>query len=213
MNLFQILLVVHIAGGSISLLIGFYVMVTKKGDKQHKLMGSIYFYAMLIAALVALPMSYIHPNYFLFIISVFTAFMLLSGKRYLYKKKITDVSKLDWSLTFTMLFFGLAFIGFGVFNLLKNEFFGIVFIVFGLISMLFIKQDYENFTGKSTVKNFWLTTHIQRMVGSYIASVTAFIVVNNTLLPSVVAWLLPTIAMVPLIIKWTRKYKVKNEKN
>lgn len=201
MNLFQILLVLHILGGSISLLLGLFIMITKKGNRIHKTVGKIYFYSMLTAAIVALPMSYLHPNYFLFIIGVFTAFMLLSGKRYLLKKKPSDVTSTDWLLTIIMLIFGLGFLGFGVLNLIKNEFFGIVFIAFGSISLLFVGQDYKNFMGKSSIKNYWLTTHIQRMTGSYIASVTAFIVVNNTILPDVLAWLLPTLTMVPLIIK------------
>jgi uncharacterized membrane protein len=212
MTVFQILLVLHVLGGSLSLLLGLYIMITKKGDKTHKIVGKIYFYSMLTAAIVALPMSYLHPNYFLFIISVFTAFMLLSGKRYLLKKKPSDVTPSDWFLTIIMLIFGLAFLGFGVLNLIKNEFFGIVFIAFGFISLLFVVQDYKNFKGKSSIKNYWLTTHIQRMTGSYIASVTAFIVVNNTILPDVLAWLLPTVTMVPLIIKWSRKYKVETTK-
>ncbi|MEJ7684882.1 MAG: hypothetical protein WKG06_44950 [Segetibacter sp.] len=46
------------------------------------------------------------------------------------------------------------------------------------------------------------------MTGSYVASATAFLVVNNKILPNIIAWLLPTIIIVPLIVSWTRKYKV-----
>lgn len=208
MTIFNILLTLHIIGGGISLLLGSYILIAKKGDKIHKLVGNIYFYAMLTSALVALLMSYLHPNYFLFIIGVFTSFMLLSGKRYVQKKQLCYVKLVDWLLTLTMLFFGLGFIVFGTYNIYFSNYFGIVFLAFGGISMLFVYQDNINFRGKSKVKNFWLTTHIQRMVGSYIASFTAFIVVNNTFLPDIIAWLLPTVLIVPLIIKWTRKHKV-----
>ena len=69
-NLFKILLMLHIIGGSVSLLLGSYIMLVKKGNTQHKLLGNLFFYTMLIAALVALPMSYLHPNYFLFVIGL-----------------------------------------------------------------------------------------------------------------------------------------------
>lgn len=46
------------------------------------------------------------------------------------------------------------------------------------------------------------------MVGAYIASFTAFIVVNYTLIPNLVAWLLPTVNIVPLIIYWIKKWSV-----
>ncbi len=209
MSIFQILLFIHITYGGISLVVGLIILLGGKGNTRHKLMGKIYFFSMLMAALIALPMSYLHPSYFLFIIGVFTSYMLLSGKRYLKKKTPANIKPVDWLLTTIMLVFGAAFIGMGIYNLLQSNFFGVVFIAFGSISLIFVYQDYINFKGRASVKNFWLTTHIQRMVGSYIASVTAFLVVNNTLLPGVIAWLLPTIVLVPLIIYWSRKHEVK----
>ena len=208
MNLFIILLIIHIVGGSTSLLVGLVVLLLRKGDKRHKLLGSIYFYAMLTASLIAIPMSYLHPNYFLFIVSIFTTYMLLTGKRYLYKKAISNISYADWTLTVAMALFSILFIGFGVYNLLQSNIFGIVSIVFGLIGLLFVFQDTINFRGRSKIKNYFITAHIQRFVGSYIAAITAFLVVNNKILPSVVAWLIPTLLLVPFIIKWSRKYKI-----
>lgn len=207
MNFFNLLLTIHIICGSISLALGLYVLVFRKGNKNHRRIGNVYFYAMLTASVVALPMSYIHPNYFLFIIGVFTSYMLLTGKRYLKNKTTADVRPLDWLLSCIMLVFGFGFIFFGAYNVIKNNSFGVVFLVFGVISLLFVYQDWINLKGKSKVRNAYLTTHLQRMIGSYIASVTAFLVVNNTVLPAIVAWLLPTAFLVPLIVAWTKKFK------
>ena len=210
MSIFKLLLFVHIVCGSVSLLLGGYVVATKKGGKLHRICGNIYFICMLIAAIMSLGLSYLHPNYFLFIVGVFTAFMLLSGRRYIRKKYISDVKWFDWLLMWTMLLFSSGFFGFGGYNLVRGNDFGIVFLAFGAISLLFVAQDYRNFTGRSKIVNCWLVTHLQRMIGSYIASLTAFLVVNNTLLPSTMAWLLPTAVMVPLIIFWSRKNRVVN---
>jgi len=209
MTIFEIFLTIHVVCGGASLLLGLYILLAKKGTQRHKLVGNIYFYSMLLAALLALAMSYLHPSYFLFIIGVFTSYMLITGKRYLKKKKTDDVTPVDWLLIFLMLIFGAAFIVLGSYKILHSEYFGIVLLVFGSISLLFVYQDYINFKGRSRIKNFWLTTHIQRMIGSYIASVTAFLVVNNTILPGIIAWLLPTFLFVPLIIKWSRKHELK----
>jgi uncharacterized membrane protein len=208
MTLFKILLIIHIIGGFTSLVLGSIILFLKKGTKTHKKLGLIYFYSMVSSALIAMPMCYLHPNFFLFIISVFTLYMLISGKRYLYKKRISDVNNLDWIIGLIMLLFGVAFLVYGAYILLHQQSFGIVLVVFGLLSILFVYQDFINFKGKSKIKNFWLTTHISRMMGSYIASVTAFIVVNNTVVPDVVAWLLPGAILTPLIVKWIRKFKV-----
>lgn len=207
MNLFTILLGIHIVGGGTSLLLGLYILIAKKGTKRHKRIGIVYYAAMLTAAFVAMPMCYLHPNYFLFIISVFTAYMLLTGKRYLTHKTLNTVGVYDWALTIIMALFGSAFIVFGSINLFNGSTFGVVFLVFGMISLLFVRQDWINFKGKSTIRNFFLTTHIQRMMGSYIASVTAFMVVNNEILPPVFVWLLPIVVIAPLITIWTRRYK------
>lgn len=212
MEIFKIFLVIHIIGGSLSLLLGTFILLTKKGNVIHKKIGKVYFYSMLINSIFAIPMSLMHTNYFLFLISIFTIYMLFTGVRYLNKKKVANVQITDWILTIVMFLFAIAFIGFGIFNIIKGNYFGSVFIVFGSIGLLFSYQDNLNFKGKSTIKNYFLTTHIQRMAGSYIASTTAFLVVNNTFLPSILAWLLPTILMVPFIVTWTRKYKVQNKK-
>ena len=211
MDIFKILLTLHIIGGSISLLLGLYLMFAKKGNSRHKKIGKIYFFAMLTASIAAIPMSYLHPNYFLFLISVFTIYMLLTGIRYLTKKSISNVNTVDWVLTLIMLLFAVAFIVFGIFNIRNGNYFGTVFIVFGSIGLLFSYQDFINFKGLSKIKNYFLTTHLQRLTGSYIASTTAFLVVNNKILPSILAWLLPTILLAPLIIIWTRKYKVEKK--
>jgi uncharacterized membrane protein len=212
MELFKILLILHVTGGGFSLLVGTYILFIKKGDKRHKLLGNVYFYSMLTAALVSLPMAILHPNYFLFIVGIFTAYMLLSGRRYLQIKHLDHVKTTDWSLALVMLIFGTTFIGFGIYNIIYGYYFGIVFLVFGMISLLFVYQDYVNYKGKSKFKNYWLTTHIQRMMGSYIASVTAFLVVNNTILNSTIAWLLPTVILTPLIILWTKRNIILKEK-
>ncbi len=208
MSLFSSLLYLHIAAGTTSLLMGLVVLFLRKSDRRHKLLGNIYFFSLLIASIVAIPMSYLHANAFLFIVSIFTIYMLLTGRRYIRKKSAADVTVVDWSLSTVMAIFGVAFIGFGCFHLLRSNTFGTVWVVFGLIGCLFVYQDWVNYRGKSGTKNFYLTTHLQRFIGSYIATVTAFLVVNNTWLPGTIAWLLPTVLLVPLIVWWSRKYRV-----
>ncbi|HNY54314.1 MAG TPA: hypothetical protein PKI86_01755, partial [Chitinophagales bacterium] len=131
-------------------------------------------------------------------------------ERYLYLKKLLSGQKpilFDWIFAGCMLLFGLVFIAFGIKLFLQQEKFGIVFVVFGFISLRFVYTDWQNYTGKAKEKNYWLLAHLQRMTGAYIASLTAFLVVNK-ILPGIIVWLLPTVILTPLIIAWTRKYRV-----
>ncbi len=211
MDYFKILLIIHIITGGIALFVGSIILFTKKGNETHQKLGKVYFSALLTASLVSLLMSFFHENIFLFIVGIFTAYMLLSGIRYLKIKSTDDIKKVDWTLAITITVFGLGFIVLGIMLLIKSVSFGIVLLVFGGICWMFALQDFKNFRNKSTIKNFWLTTHIQRMTGSYIASATAFLVVNNTILPGVASWLLPTAILTPLIVIWVRKYQIVNQ--
>jgi hypothetical protein len=47
------------------------------------------------------------------------------------------------------------------------------------------------------------------MLGSYIAVVTAFSVVNFTSLPPVLRWLWPTLIGTPLIVAWVVYYRMR----
>lgn len=205
---FDVLLIVHVLCGGISLLLGLSIMIQRKGGRLHKLVGIIYYYSMLISSFTAMPMSWMHRNYFLLMVSVLTAFMLLSGRRYIRRKKAADAGVFDWTLTSIMAIAGISFVVFAVKNLTHGNTFGIVYLIFGMGGLFFVFQDFRNFTKRSPISNFWLTTHLQRMIGSYVAALTAFLVVNNNILPGTIAWVVPTIILVPLILIWTRKYRV-----
>jgi uncharacterized membrane protein len=207
MDYFKIMLIVHIIGGCTSLLVGLLILFFKKGDKRHILLGSIFFWSMLCSSIVSIPMSILHPNTFLLLIGIWTIYMLISGKRFLKIKNSTDVTKLDWVISFIMFIVAIVFIGKGLFRVAGGNAFGIVLVVFGTIGLLFVNNDIKAYRGKSKEINFGLMIHIQRMMGAFIASLTAFLVVNNTVLPSVVAWLLPTLFLVPLIVFWIRKWR------
>jgi len=59
----------------------------------------------------------------------------------------------------------------------------------------------------------WFYNHIARMVGSYIATVTAFCVVNSSnfpaYVPTLVIWVLPGVIGGIAIGRWIRYYRVK----
>ncbi|HWW43289.1 hypothetical protein [Pedobacter sp.] len=210
--LFKVFLILHIVAGTIGLISGTINIIGKKGGKIHRIAGRFFLYGMLTVSLSAFVLSVLHPNYFLFIVGVFTLYMVSSGTRYLHLKKMSKgqkPGKIDWLLTYFMLTFGVLFLLFGIYHLIHKNSFGAVFIVFGLIGFRMVRSDFRNFRGEGDVLNTWLVAHIQRMIGAYVAALTAFLVVNNTLLPAYVAWLLPTVVMFPLILRWVKRYKVK----
>lgn len=215
---FKIFLTIHIIGGAAGLLTGIINMIAKKGDSKHKIVGKIFSVSMLTTGLSSLILSVLHPSHFMFMVGIFTVYMVGTGNRYLRLKMLNKNQKpkiIDWSLTLAMLFAGVLFIGLGAVNLLKSNLFGLVFITFGFVGLLFARHDFKNYNGKSNILNYWLSEHLQRMTGAFIASSTAFLVVNAKYLPEyipiIIYWLLPTMILTPLIIKWARKYEVKKK--
>jgi uncharacterized membrane protein len=213
---FRIVLTIHIFGGATALLTGILNMVTRKGYSKHKIIGKVFSISMYFAGVSSLALSVLHPSYFMFMVGIFTLYMVGTGNRCLQLKlhnKNHKPKTIDWILTIVMLIAGLLFIGLGTINLLKSNFFGLVFLLFGFIGLLFIRNDFKNYRGKSDLLNFYLITHIQRMIGAFIASLTAFLVVNAKYLPEfiphIIYWILPTVILTPFIIKWIRKHKVK----
>ena len=209
---FKVFLFIHIISGTIGLLSGTLNMINKKGNKLHKQIGLFFFYGMLINGISALVVACIHFNIFLFIVGVFSIYMVSTAQRFLFLRGIPTGQKPkngDWIVTYSMLLFGLFFMIYGGALVAFSKNFGIVLLVFGIISLLMVKQDIGIYRGNIKNTNYWLLIHISRMVGTYIASITAFLVVNNTILPGLVVWLAPGVLLTPLIFYWINKYKGK----
>lgn len=213
-TIFTFFLTIHILGGLIGLLSGAINMIIPKGTPRHQKVGRWFVRGMLSAGASSFVLAVLHPNYFLFMVGVFTLYMVGTGQRYLlFKSKSYAVTRVDWAFTLAMLVASLWFIPLGIIHLWEGNFFGLVFITFGGFGLSYVWLDIKNFRGKSHLKNFWLTEHIQRMVGGFIASSTAFLVVNVKYfpegIPMFIYWLLPTVLMTPILSKWVKKHQIK----
>lgn len=210
MTIFQLLLGAHITGGGAGLLSGTIILFLRKGDSRHKTLGKVFYWSMNLASVAALILSRLHPNDFLFIVGIFTLYMNLTGKAYLrFKQPGSTFSRFELVVLTSMALAALYFIINGILLVTNTSSFGWVYITFGFISIGFLFNDFNFLKGKSKIKNQWLLSHLQRMLGTYIASVTAFLVVNIHFQPGFVVWLLPTAVITPLIFYWSKKFASK----
>ena len=200
-----ILLVLHIVFGGSALVLGLFSMSSRKGQKLHKKSGFYFFISMLIVSITAIVLSSIKGSSFLFHIGIFSFYLNYSGLRAIRNKKLNP-STSDWIINIASL----------INTILMIASFQLVLIVFGLISLQLVysqlKLFYFHFKNKEIPKMTWLVQHIGMMVGTYISTFTAFLVVNiNFISPGWIIWIFPTVIFTPLIIFWTRKY-TKNPK-
>lgn len=220
-------LYLHIAAGFIALMTGAITLSTAKGGKIHRKAGTVFFYAMMAITATAIVLSLIKNIPFLLMVALFSGYMAFTGYRAIqFCKKRSRPSRLDWSI------WGLAalFVVWMIAEAVKLSFlqdsssadtvpanqlfhfnsFALVLAVFGFILGSFVIRDYQSYRAiASYSKNDWLLMHISRMCGAYIATLTAFLVVNIKVEPAFIPWLLPTALGTPFIAYFIRKYRTK----
>ena len=204
---FSVVRGIHIFFGSIALFVAPAAMLTRKGGLWHRRWGKIYFWSMAGVALTAVIMSLIRSGLFFLLIALFSFYLAFTGYRILYRKTPQQRPKaIDWTAISIVLAGSLSLIVYGIFLTLTSSL-GTVAIVFGAIGVFFGVTDLRSFLHPPTEKQAWWFTHMTRMLSAYIATVTAFSVVNFRFLPPVTRWLWPTIIGSLGITLWARYYR------
>jgi len=193
----------HAALGGLALLAGALAIAFTKGSKRHTLSGKFFFFALLCSAGLAIVIACIpsHFSPFLLAVGVFSLYLLLSGYRALRFKEIKIDLRVDKMISASMLLVGISMIAVPI---LVSSKVNVVLFVFGGIGLLLAIRDLKLYRQPEQLKKRWLRLHLGNMLGAYIASLTAFMVVNQ-LLPPLVGWLGPTVIGSIYIVWWNRK--------
>jgi uncharacterized membrane protein len=189
-SLFRLLLMLHVVGGSGALLSGAVPLLTRKGSRPHLLGGRTYACAMVLATVSAFILAAITFNVLLLVIAVFSCFLVYTGVRAIYIGRGSPVRAIDQAICMLTAAFSawLLWIGFGS-GTITCIFFGILGIILSLgLDWRLHSEDTD-----------WLAVHLGAMCGAYIATVSAFLVVNITFVPQVVDFIGPTMIGAPLI--------------
>lgn len=213
-NIINIFIYIHAFFGGVGLITGIASIIVKKGQRNHKRLGKLFSWSMIISSVISLVVARMpnHNNTFLFLIGIFTIYMVLAGNRALTFKsnKKTKANYIDKMVSITMAVSSLFMIGFGINGFIKGYNQSILFLFFGLFGLFMPYADFKLF--RTTLKNrkLWLINHLSRMLGALIASITAFIVAGmhqDTLW----AWLTPSVLGTAYIIYWIKKTKGKKK--
>jgi uncharacterized membrane protein len=208
-RIFHFALLLHIVNGTVALVIAPLAMITVKGELWHRRWGKIYFWAMSGVAVTAVVMCFIRSGIFLFLVAIFSFYLALTGYTVLRRKKPEDrPGTLDWLAAVAMLLAGIVFVATGALDAdLGRERW--LRLAFGSGALLLSTTDIRRFFKPAQSKRAWMYEHMGRFLGAYIATVTAFSVVNFQFLPYLWRWLWPTAIGVPLIFVWRAYYKRK----
>ena len=189
-------------------------LLTKKGGKAHRTWGKVFFWALTATTFLSSILGLWRPNYFLFLVGLFSFYLAFAGYRVLYRKR-PDLGQRATALDYVVTVICLAAsLGLLVMSVAKPVFVrsGVdpVLSVFGLIGTVGTVRDLQVFRMKFDLtrdRKKWIYKHIGNMIGAYIAALTAFSATTMHFLPPILAWLWPTAVFVPVIVWNIRKYK------
>ncbi|AEI47403.1 hypothetical protein [Runella slithyformis] len=222
-------LITHIAVGFLALAVGLVPMLSKKGSRLHNVTGLIYYWSMVVVAVSAVVLVFLSPvtdgRLFLTGIAVFSFYLCFTGRRSLKQRNNEPVRWYDWGISGLMAATAGAMVSYGLYHLSslwlegKFESIGVLFIVFGFFAGSNARYDFKRYRSPDTAKygkREWFFMHIVRMCGSYIATFTAFALVNIRYVfpdsPAVVyiaTWILPGVIGGMIISRVVRFYLVK----
>jgi uncharacterized membrane protein len=207
--IFSVLLLLHIASGSVGLIAGTIAMAASKRGKIHKIAGKVFFYAMAGVFLSSIYMSIAHSNLFLLLIGFFSFYLAATGYRILSLKalhfKKIQPALLDYCIAGTGLLAGAAMLVLSLLLLVKANMFGLVTLSFGCLAAWFGYSDLIKFKHPPADKLHWIASHGMRMAGAYTATITAFIVVNVHIEQQWLLWMLTAVVVTPIAQKQVKK--------
>jgi hypothetical protein len=205
--------VLHVVAGFLAFVVAPAAMVTAKGGPAHRRWGKLYFWAMAAVAASAVILALWRPVEWLALVAIFSFYSAFSGYRALFRKRpfaAEAANAWDWLAAMVTLGAGAALIALGVAR--PNETWArisTIAIVFGLLGVALATRDLVSFTWPSRNGQAWWFSHMSGMLGSYIATVSAFSAVNFTFLPLTPRFLWPSMVGVPLTFAWVAYYRAR----
>jgi uncharacterized membrane protein len=210
----------HILAGVLVLLSGLAnVVMRPKGGKWHRLVGKMYVAGMATIFLSSIAiLTLFRFNLFLLVIAIFSFYMCFSGYRVLRRKKMGQQTWVDYAGAAIAGVAGAGLTLFGIYGMVIKgvDVLYILCIVFGLSTLNAVRADINAFRGRGMDdRMWWFYQHLQAMLGSYIAAVTAFAVQNgDRFAPDFehqwLFWVVPPVVGTTCIVYMVRHYRNKH---
>ena len=214
------ILLTHVLAGVTALAMAPLALLARKGGTAHRRWGTLYFWAMFAIFASSLAVMTYRPNAFLLCIAVLAFYSAFSGYRVLHRKRPQrgrGAAWLDWAGASLALGSGAGGAAWGVGSLVGwlplsvGTAFSGLGIAFGALLGKQALEDLRGFRRPAEDRNWWWYVHMDRMLTSSIAALTAFLVQNvgRHLAPEVgwLVWVLPGLLGGPAIGYWVSSYR------
>jgi hypothetical protein len=164
---------IHVISGSIALILGFIAIILNKGKRLHKQVGKVFLMLLSIVIITGLLGVFVFGrNSFLLVITVLSGYFGFSGYRVLQTKsnepKLLDIIVAILSIS-TVFYFLYYFKTIGMIWA-PVVIYSTVGALLALVSYDFLKY----LIPRAKYKRLWLYEHIYKMIGAFIALLSAF---------------------------------------
>lgn len=203
---------VHVALGMVILLTGLAQLLMRKGGSRHRAIGRVYCVAMLFSVLTSFPSIIQDSQVFLAVLGLFSLYLSFTGYRFAVMRETGQPGIMDRTSALIFLACALGMAGFTIRLFTSaNLVGGVIMSVFTLIFLSGTWTDVRHLLLKRSAGDLlsggrWLRLHIGRILGSYIAAVTAFLVNVQPFGSTLLNWLLPTAVGTCLAVYYGRRY-------
>ncbi|MCC5992924.1 MAG: hypothetical protein JJT99_10405 [Rhodobacteraceae bacterium] len=199
------ILTLHILAGFLALAMAGTAIGTAKGALWHRRAGNIYVLSMLAVTLTTFALVTISPNLFLFVIGIFSFYLVFTGWRAAMQRD-GQPRWPDHLGGLAMAATGLVMMGLGLGGLFGGG--GaqpVIVLIFGSIGLTLALSDWRDWAKGPIIGKARIARHLTRMLAGTIATITATAVVNLSFVPQLLVWLGPTALFTPLIFWWNAR--------
>jgi hypothetical protein len=206
--MYQFLLVVHIAGGVLSLSAPLGALAAAKGTHWHVLAGRVFVLGMLVIFVTTLPMTMLKPNAFLFGVAFVSFYLALTGWSRARHRAAAPVLT-DWLSAWFMVL-GALIISLWAFPLARaGDSKGGGLLAFAAVGATLAVIDLSAFRAHRYQGQVRIVAHLSRMLAGYGAALAAFTVtaLKVRTSPAFLAFLLPALIIAPVSWYWRARIR------
>jgi uncharacterized membrane protein len=189
------LLLVHIAAGSVALVIAPLAMLARKGGTWHRRWGTAFVVSMATVSVTAFGLGPYFHDLFLVAVGVLSGYLVFGAWRA--ARAHDRGAPIDHAAAVAVALAGGALL---LLAYLQHSAFAAVLTMFGIICIAAGGIDLYRLSRPAEHKA-WMYRHLTLALAAYIAAVTAFSTVNLHFIPLVARWTWPTV-IGTLLITW-----------
>lgn len=200
-------IIVHVISGTIALIVGFMILLKKKGTLLHRKLGYLFMYCMIIVVTTgAFGVIIFKRNLFLLLITILAGYNTYSGFRILKEKTnrfyVKDLLAMLAALTIAIVF---------IYYLKLIGFYWNPVVIYSGVGYLLLVVSYDifrYFIPVSRYGNLWRYEHSSKMISAMGALLSAFV---GTLLPDYKPYsqILPSLLMTLIMILFNIKIYIR----